>query len=35
MESSFLVDGQVESIRLRLPQEKIDNRLFEEMIAHR
>jgi len=31
----LLVDCQVEPVRLRLAQEKIDNRLFEEMIAHR
>ena len=29
------VDCQVESVRLRFAQEKIDDRLLEEMIAHR
>src|ERR1700736_6287734 len=31
----LLVDCQVQPDRLRLAQEKIDNRLLEEMIAHR
>ena len=31
----LLVDCNVKLVRFRLAQEKIDNRLFEEMVAHR
>jgi len=31
----LFVDCQVELVRLRFAQKKIDNRLLEEMVAHR